>query len=82
MVVTFTGNTTDEGVKMMADTATNAFVSLSFDSGSMNWACTDASTTTSNVSELCGVPGTGLAQGTELKTTDLIGIISTVDAYE
>lgn len=49
LVVTFTGNTTDQGVKMMADAPTNAFVSLTFDSGSMNWACTDASVTTSNV---------------------------------
>ena len=49
LVVTFTGNTTDNGVKMMADATTNAFVSLTFDSGSMNWACSDASATTSNV---------------------------------
>lgn len=49
LVITFTGNTTDEGVKMMADATTNAFVSLTFDSGSMNWACTDASVTTSDV---------------------------------
>lgn len=49
LVVTFTGNTTDEGAKMMDDATTNAFVSLTFDSGSMNWACTSASATTSNV---------------------------------
>lgn len=50
LVVTFTGNTTDEGAKMMADAVTNAFVELTFDSGSMNWACTDATETTSPVS--------------------------------
>lgn len=50
LVVTFTGNTTDEGVKMMADAPTNAFVDLTFDSGSMNWACSDATETTSQVS--------------------------------
>lgn len=50
LVVTFTGNTTDGGVKMMADAPTNAFVALTFDSGSMNWACTDATETTPNVS--------------------------------
>lgn len=50
LVVTFTGNTTDEGVKMMADAPTNAFVDLTFDSGSMNWACTDATETTTQVS--------------------------------
>lgn len=49
LVVTFTGNTTDGGTKMFADATTNAFVSLTFDSGSMNWACTDASVTTSDV---------------------------------
>lgn len=49
MVVTFTGNTTDGGVKMMADAPTNAFVDLTFDSGSMNWACTDATETTTQV---------------------------------
>lgn len=34
---------------MMDDATTNAFVSLTFDSGSMNWACTGTSATTSNV---------------------------------
>lgn len=50
LAITFTGNTTDGGSKMFVDATTNAFVFLTFDSGSMNWACTDASATTSNVS--------------------------------
>lgn len=70
LVVTFTGNTTDGGTKMMADVTSNAFVALTFDSGSMNWACTDAVVTTSDVScvrhalqsvvGVCGLRGNGL----------------------
>lgn len=51
LVVTFTGNTTEGGDAMMTDATTNALVSLTFDSGSMNWACADAIATTSDVSE-------------------------------
>lgn len=49
LIITFTGNTTDGGRKLMDDIPDNVFVSLTFDSGSMNWACTDASVTTENV---------------------------------
>ena len=52
LTVTFTGNTTDNGGKMMEDAPANVFFALTFDSGSMNWACTDASLTTANVSSL------------------------------
>ncbi|CAM9134269.1 unnamed protein product [Discosporangium mesarthrocarpum] len=48
-VVTFTGNTTDGGEKMLSDAETNTAVSLTFDSSSMNWACVGASLTTSDV---------------------------------
>lgn len=49
LIVTFTGNTTDGGRILMDDIPDNVFVSLTFDSGSMNWACTHVSVTTANV---------------------------------
>lgn len=49
LVVTFTGNTSDGGTQILSDATTNAFVSFTFDSGSMNWACTAASETTLDV---------------------------------
>ncbi|CAM9165015.1 unnamed protein product, partial [Choristocarpus tenellus] len=49
-VVTFTGNTSDGGKKILSDAESNTDVSLTLDSGSMNWACVDASLTTNDVS--------------------------------
>lgn len=71
LVVTFTGNTTDGGVKMMADATTNAFVELTFDSGSMNWACTDATETTSQVRVCTHTRITELFSGVCMYLTDL-----------
>lgn len=49
-LVTFTGDTTnDGGVQMGIDATANAVIDLTFDSGNMNWACSDTTETTSLV---------------------------------